>query len=480
MAIIVQDSFNRANNTTSLGVADTGQTWETSGNWGIESNKAYQNTNANSQYAVIQSNYSDCIVSADITWNNNGGFAARFVDSSNYFLYRITINKLQLYRILGGGTTLLSEYAFASVSGQVYNLKIKFEGSSIIGYLDGIERINVTDTNHQTGTKHGLRQNSITSDRYDNFLVESLGGGETPTEPTVIDAGDIVLSSATNLSSTANKISNSQSTMSVTSLLESQGMRILSGGSVLTVGTNLNITATTIKQGSIDITANTSLQAEGDVISFEISVNLSASTNLSVEGTRIVNGMSSISANGELIATGSAIYDGESLLIATTELTALLGEDTAIIGTVQLEGKRVLHVYLVASRELNIKLVGKRELYVYLKGGVNVTATNQNFTMLQGDTKYIEVSVDSEVDLSGATLTWVLTPRNKNDILLTKTLVDDISILNGNIRVKLNPGDTQLFRGRYDHELEIIDAFDNVSTLLQGVITIDTDKIKTV
>src|SRR5436853_7315699 len=65
---IVSDTFTRADNAASLGVADTGQAWTSlGGTWGISGNQAYCPTAALNPLAVVDSGKADCSVQATLT-----------------------------------------------------------------------------------------------------------------------------------------------------------------------------------------------------------------------------------------------------------------------------------------------------------------------------------------------------------------------------------------------------------------------------
>ncbi|WP_078548636.1 hypothetical protein [Litchfieldia alkalitelluris] len=105
-----------------------------------------------------------------------------------------------------------------------------------------------------------------------------------------------------------------------------------------------------------------------------------------------------------------------------------------------------------------------------------MTATNQSFTMIAGDTKNITVNVTNDsgtaLNLSGATIKWVMKKRvtsTENDLLKT-----DITIVgDGVIQIKLVPIDTVSLRGTFYHECEVTDQYGNVSTIFTGNITIN-------
>ncbi|MBS4195313.1 hypothetical protein [Lederbergia citri] len=138
-----------------------------------------------------------------------------------------------------------------------------------------------------------------------------------------------------------------------------------------------------------------------------------------------------------------------------------------IIGIINLNAKRELYVYLVAQQSLEIYVKAKRNLFVQLRGDVNVTMENQNFTMYSGDTKYIRFPIEGISDLSGLSVSWFI--RNTP---LTKRTNDGITIVNNEVQIKLDPEDTTKLSGPYYHECSVTDNFGNHSKVLTGYISI--------
>ncbi|MFQ8550182.1 hypothetical protein [Acinetobacter baumannii] len=168
----------------------------------------------------------------------------------------------------------------------------------------------------------------------------------------------------------------------------------------------------------------------------------------------------------ERLNTVQRIYSGGQIDLPL--LISMRDDLNELIGTIDLFAKRVLNVDLFANRQL----------YVDLKGGLNMTAENQNFEMYQGDTKNIRFLIEDEsLDLTGTTVKWVMTPFRKSEALLTKSTTDGISVVEGKVIVKLNASDSVGLLGMYEHEVEITDQLGNVSTVLRGKITIKEDKI---
>ena len=98
--------------------------------------------------------------------------------------------------------------------------------------------------------------------------------------------------------------------------------------------------------------------------------------------------------------------------------------------------------------------------------------------MTAGDTKYVDFTVEMDSStLTGSTIKWVL--QKYGTVVLTKTSTGDISITADKVfRVTLKPADTlTLVPGKYKHQAEVTDSTNAVSTVSEGVATIEESYI---
>ena len=108
-----------------------------------------------------------------------------------------------------------------------------------------------------------------------------------------------------------------------------------------------------------------------------------------------------------------------------------------------------------------------------------MTRTNQNIFLYSGNTKKINTIVRDKsgmvVDLTGVKkLVWVAKLRGM--YLATKTLQNGIEIIDakeGKIVVTIIPADTSGKEGEGEHSLSMLDADNQVSTLMTGSIFIE-------
>lgn len=106
--------------------------------------------------------------------------------------------------------------------------------------------------------------------------------------------------------------------------------------------------------------------------------------------------------------------------------------------------------------------------------------TGQNFEVFQGDSKVETVTIRDEanalLNLTGYTFNWVMFRMNTRVNVLTKTLASGLSVptpANGELVITLDPADTvDLAPGKYNHELEMISAGGDVSTVTTGIVSV--------
>jgi hypothetical protein len=165
----ITDSFNRADSSTSLGTADTGQTWTAlAGTWGISSNKAYHVSTFADGYAVIDAGTGDCTVALTLSTVGSGGITFRAVDSTHLWFVDATATGSNLYRCDGFGPNLMANLGTSWANGDI--MTIVLSGSSIVVKKNGTSIYSTTDSTYATATKHGLRDYSGAG-RYDSLSI---------------------------------------------------------------------------------------------------------------------------------------------------------------------------------------------------------------------------------------------------------------------------------------------------------------------
>lgn len=111
------------------------------------------------------------------------------------------------------------------------------------------------------------------------------------------------------------------------------------------------------------------------------------------------------------------------------------------------------------------------------------------FNMKAGDTKRIVMTITeadrvTRVDLTEATVRWWASKGTVEQFsrtaILKKTMgsgIEDVALIDGEFMVTLDPADTAGLNGTYYYEVEITDAFGNVSTPIFDTFTVSKDLI---
>ncbi|CDN42082.1 hypothetical protein [Paenibacillus sp. P22] len=172
---IVTDNFSRADSNSSLGKAETGQSWVLqSFIAGVKSGAAYLVSGTGR--ALVDSGVADNFaiesqfkkVPTDASVQR---IIFRYVDSSNeMFFGKITATTYGVIRRSGGSLTTIASYAQTPADGD--RVRIEVRGSNIRILLNGVQIIQVTDPANITGTQVGLFFS--TGCEFEYFVMEAL------------------------------------------------------------------------------------------------------------------------------------------------------------------------------------------------------------------------------------------------------------------------------------------------------------------
>lgn len=166
----VTDSFNRANDASSLGTTDTGQVWATrAGTMGINTNAAYAPalglTNLlQAAFASVETGSADVTIEITMPTARSAisfdGILFRYVDNNNFWLARYSWQNVRVQLDLMNGASFLAAVNTAGISppqahdGMV--MKVVLSGTAIELFIDGVSYIATTSATHQTNTEHGI------------------------------------------------------------------------------------------------------------------------------------------------------------------------------------------------------------------------------------------------------------------------------------------------------------------------------------
>ena len=196
MATIFQDDFNRADST------NLGPDWvEVVGDWAIAANQLHIVVYSN----PMQCSYVNSISTADyavqafchtgINPKRNPGVFGRGVwnaTTGRYDCYYATvqpdIQTVYLYLYQNGSFSVLASTVDTSIdaTGNTgYTIRLEMQGTTLKVFVDGVEKLSVTDSTLTSGGYCGVMAGSARTSLYwDDFLVEDFtGGGTTYDQP---------------------------------------------------------------------------------------------------------------------------------------------------------------------------------------------------------------------------------------------------------------------------------------------------------
>ena len=173
---LAKDSFDRVD-ATSLGVAESGQTWQAIGDWRIASNQAHSMGGGHAWVPISSAAFDAKVDAIFATAAVAMGINFYISDASNRITFYLNNNQAILQKNdAGAQTTLSPNHDITLVNGTSYELRVVVDTEGVItAYIDGVQTHTYTmDAGEKTkffasknvGLRHG---NSL--GRFDNFLV---------------------------------------------------------------------------------------------------------------------------------------------------------------------------------------------------------------------------------------------------------------------------------------------------------------------
>ncbi|MES9522462.1 hypothetical protein [Streptomyces capoamus] len=173
------DDFNRADST------DLGASWvEVSGDWSIVSQQLSPGAAGGTiilraaTAMASNDNFAQVTIAATTT-ASQGVWCRGNSNISQGYLWRNNGTSWDLFSVVGGSFTNLGTYAAAAAPGDV--AKVQAVGTTITGYVNGVSRVSVTNSAVTTGTSVGIRSDSTSGVRYDNFSAGDVAASVTGT-----------------------------------------------------------------------------------------------------------------------------------------------------------------------------------------------------------------------------------------------------------------------------------------------------------
>jgi hypothetical protein len=284
------DDFNRADST------NLGAGWvEVSGDWSIVSNQLSSGSAGGviilrAAGAMATSDNSAQITIAATGAVSHGVWCRGNTNITQGYLWRNDGTSWNLFSAVGGSFTSIGSFAAAAVAGDV--AKIQAVGTTIKGFVNGIQRVSVTDTAVTTGTSVGIRAESTNVLRFDDFTGADVATGAT---------GDAALSGTATMSATGLRATAGDSVIASTAALSASGLRATAGSAVLTSAANL---------------------AADGVRGASGAASLNMSATLAAVGAVAASGSGALTATAALTAAGTAGRRLDATLAASAALTA--------------------------------------------------------------------------------------------------------------------------------------------------------------
>ena len=171
------DNFDRADST------DLGAGWvEVSGDWSIVSQKL--SPGAAGGTIILRAagsmassdHYAQVTIAATVA-ASQGVWCRGNSNISQGYLLRNNGTSWDLFSVFGGSFTVIGTYTAAAAPNDI--AKVQAVGSTIKAFINGVQRISVTDTTVTAGTSVGIRSDSAGALRYDDFAAADVTAGAT-------------------------------------------------------------------------------------------------------------------------------------------------------------------------------------------------------------------------------------------------------------------------------------------------------------
>lgn len=172
---VLGDNFNRADSTTGLGTASSGQAYTVwGGTPGIIGNKAYATTAVNTKVAV-DTGLANGVATLDLDFvgdTDQAWLIFRGIDTNNYWSVGRRNNEYRLLKTVAGTQTIVYALA-ASAFVPGATVKAEYNGTTIKFYADNVLLHTASDSANQAGTFVGW-QAFVTATRLDNLTCRKL------------------------------------------------------------------------------------------------------------------------------------------------------------------------------------------------------------------------------------------------------------------------------------------------------------------
>jgi len=169
--VIAYDSFNRVDNTTTLGMSDTGHQWQSfkSQTWGIQNNQAYPITPDYDDPMYVETGVSDNVsytITAP-TFTTSTQIYWRIIDGNrNYYV----LQGASIFKVIDDMWSTMGKITLPA-SGST--IRVELRGTEHKFFVNDVLQVTFNDASHLSGTKFGISTNSLAT-RFDDVVIERL------------------------------------------------------------------------------------------------------------------------------------------------------------------------------------------------------------------------------------------------------------------------------------------------------------------
>jgi hypothetical protein len=188
-ALLLSDTFTRADSAVSLGTAESGQAYTVhAGTFGISGNRAYSASDANNDRASADAGFSDGNFSVAVRGQIAGATIYRTPcllfrgnDATNFLMLMLLAGTVYLHKCDAGVFTVLASPAQTTLDDTEYALRALCAGNDVQVYVNDVWKATHTlaggNTKYAAYTRAGFRLakngSPTIAARWDNLLVEA-------------------------------------------------------------------------------------------------------------------------------------------------------------------------------------------------------------------------------------------------------------------------------------------------------------------
>ncbi|QQM45228.1 hypothetical protein [Streptomyces liliifuscus] len=259
------DDFDRADS------SDLGDGWvEVSGDWSIVSSQLSPGSAGGtiilraSGAMASDDNYAQVTIAATVA-ASQGVWCRGNNNISSGYLWRNDGSTWNLFSVVGGSFSVIGTYVAAAVPGDV--AKVQAVGSTIKGFVNGVERVSVTDTFVATGTSVGIRSESTGALRYDAFTGADVSAAVTLGVASSVETAQPLTATKTAALGTAMETDGAQplvgaKTVTLATAVEQDTAQALGGAKTATLGVAAATEAAQPLTGFVTATLGTATAVE--------------------------------------------------------------------------------------------------------------------------------------------------------------------------------------------------------------------------